>query len=77
MTALNKKRAAYTRQLTGSALFKVMACGMFDAKPLPEPTPAYSRLESWEQIAVKFESLFYHFIHLKFRHPEWRLGEMS
>ena len=36
--------AAYMRQCTGSSLFQVMACRLFSAKPLPEPTLIYSQL---------------------------------
>ena len=52
--------ATYMCQWTGSALFQVMACRLFGAKPLPEPVLAYCQLESWEQISVNFESEFYH-----------------
>ena len=53
--------AAYKRQWTGSALFQLMACRLFGAKPLPEQMLAYCQLDSWEQISVKFEFEFYHF----------------
>ena len=53
--------AAYMRQWIGSALVQVMACRLFGAKPLPEPMLAYSQLNSWEQISMKFESESYHF----------------
>ena len=49
------------RQWTWSTLVQVRACRMFGAKPLPEPMPGYSQLDSWEQISMKFESKFYHF----------------
>ena len=48
--------AAYMHQGTGPALFQVMACRLFGAKPLPEPILAYCQIDSWEQISVKFES---------------------
>ena len=38
-----------------------MACHLFGAKPLPEPTLAYCQLDSWQHISVKFELEFYHF----------------
>ena len=38
-----------------SALVQIMACRLFEAKPLPEPMLAYCQLDSWEQISVKFE----------------------
>ena len=41
---------------TGSVLVHVMACRLFGAKSLPEPILAYSKLDSWEQIAVKTKS---------------------
>ena len=42
--------AAYARQWTGPTLVQVMACRLFDAKPLPETMLAYRQLHSWEQI---------------------------
>ena len=53
--------AAYLRQWTGSALAQVMTCRLFGAKPLPEPLVVYCKLDSWEQISVKFEMEFYYF----------------
>ena len=53
------------RQWTGSALLQIMACRLFGTKPLPDPMMAYSQLDSWEQISVKFESEFYHFHSIK------------
>ena len=44
-----------------SALVQIMACRLFEAKPLPEPMLTYCQLDSWEQISVKFELEFYHF----------------
>ena len=41
-----------------------MSCRLFGAKPLPEPMLIYSKLDSSEEISVKFESEFNHF-HLK------------
>ena len=32
-----------------------MACRLFGAKPLPEPTQTYWQLDPWEQNSVKFE----------------------
>ena len=37
--------AAYMRQWTGSALVQIMACRLFGAKPLPEPTLTYSEMD--------------------------------
>ena len=54
-------KAAYMRQSTRSALFRVMACRLFGTKPLPEPILAYCQSDTWEQISVKFQSEFYHF----------------
>ena len=56
--------ATYMHQRTGSAMFQVMACRLFGAKPLPEPNLAYCQLNTWEQTAVKFGLYFWHF-HLK------------
>ena len=53
--------ATHVRQWTGPALVQVLACRLFGAKPLPEPMPVYCRLNSWEQISVKFEWELYHF----------------
>ena len=68
--------AAYMRQLSGSALVRVMACRLFDAKPLLEPVLVYCQLDSWEQISVKFELEFYHFHSRKCiwncRLPKWQ-----
>ena len=36
-----------------------MACCLFDAKPLPEPMLDEGQLDSWEQIAVKFELSYF------------------
>ena len=59
----------------GSALFQVMACRLFDVKPLPEPLLAYYQLDLWEQMSVKFESKVYHFHSRKCiwscRLPKW------
>ena len=41
--------AAYMRQYTGSALVQIMACRLFDVKPLSEPTLFYCQLGPWEQ----------------------------
>ena len=57
----NQINHAYMRQWTGSVLVQEMACRLFGAKPLPEPMLVCCRLNSWEQISVKFESEFYHF----------------
>ena len=74
--SLSPPSAAYMRQWTGPALVQVMACRLFSAKPLPQPTLAYCQLDSWEQISVKFESEFYNFDSRKCiwkcRRPEWR-----
>ena len=60
---------AYMHQWCGSALVQVMACLLFDAKPLPEPMLVYCQSHSWEQISVKFDSEFLSFsfkkMHLK------------
>ena len=46
--------AAYMCQWTGSALVQVMSCGLYCAKPLPEPMLTYWQLGPWEHISVKF-----------------------
>ena len=64
------------RQGTGSAWVQVMACRLFGAKPSPEPILFYGQLDFWQQISVKFESEFYHFLWRKCiwncRLPTWR-----
>ena len=57
--------ATYMRQWTVSSLVQVMACRLFCAKPLPEPVMVYCQLDSWQQVSVKFESEFYHFLSMK------------
>ena len=47
--------AAYKRRWNGSSLVQVMACRLFGAKPLPKPMLDYCRLDTWEQISVKFQ----------------------
>ena len=42
-------------QWIGSALVQVMACRLFGAKPLLEPTLIYGKLDPWDQTSVKFE----------------------
>ena len=53
--------ATYMCQWTWSSLNHITACRLFGAKPLPEPMLVYCRLDSWEQISVKFELKFCHF----------------
>ena len=50
--------AAYMRRWSGSTLVQVMACRLYGAKPLPEPMLTYSRLDTYKQISVKFESKY-------------------
>ena len=65
---------AYRHQWTGSALVKVMACGLFSAKPLPDPMLAYCQLDLRGQISVKFEFEFYHFHSRKYL---WSCRQMA
>ena len=58
--------ATYMHQWTGSALVQIMACCLFEAKPLPEPMLVYRQLDPWEQVSVKFEWEFYHFLSRKY-----------
>ena len=46
--------ATYMRQLIGSALVQIMACCLFDTKPLSKPMLGYYQLEPYEQTPVKF-----------------------
>ena len=50
--------AAYMRQWIGSALVQIMACRLFGAKPLSKPMLCYSQLYPFEQIKVKFETIY-------------------
>ena len=45
---------AYMRQLIESALVQIMACRLFDAKPLSKPMLEDCQLDPWEQMSVKF-----------------------
>ena len=53
-----------------------MACRLVGTKRLPESMLTYCKLESWEQISVKFELKFFHFHSRKCiwncRLPKWR-----
>ena len=49
------------RQRVGSALVQIMACRLFDAKPLLKPWMVCCQLNSLEQVSMKFESYFYHY----------------
>ena len=42
------------RQWIGSALVEIMACRLFDAKPLSQPLLGYYQLDSKEQTSVEF-----------------------
>ena len=46
--------AAYMLQWIGSALFQIMACRLFVAKPLSKPMLGYCQLAPLEQTSVKF-----------------------
>ena len=46
--------ATYMRQWIGSALFQIMACCLFSAKPLSKPMLGYCQLDCSEETAVKF-----------------------
>ena len=50
----SSQSATHMCQWTGPALAQVMACHLFGAKPLPEPTLTYCQLDPWEQTSVKF-----------------------
>ena len=67
--------AAYMRQWIRTALAQVMACHLYDVKPLPEPMLVYHRLDPLEQMSVKIELEFYHFHSRKCiwncRLPKW------
>ena len=53
--------AAYLREWNGSSMAQVMACRLFGAKPLSEPTLTHCLLYSWEYISVKFVSELFSF----------------
>ena len=60
----------------GTALVQIMACHLFDTKPLPEPVLVYCKFDFGEQFSVRFESEFAHFHSGKCTWkcclPEWR-----
>ena len=47
--------AAYMRQIIGWALFHIMACRLFGAKPLPKPMLTYCQFDPYVQTSVKLE----------------------
>ena len=49
--------ASYLHQWTGSAAVQVMACHLFNAKPLPEPMLPFCQLDLLKT-SVKFESKY-------------------
>ena len=57
------------------SLVQITTCRQVGTKPLPQPMLAYCRLDSLEQISVKFESELYNFHSRKFiqicRLPKW------
>ena len=58
---------AYMPQSTRPLLIQVMVCGLFIAKPLPEPVLAYCQLAHWNQFSVKFETKYdtFHYKYIK------------
>ena len=50
--------AAYMRQWIRSALVQIMACHLFDAKPLSKPILGYCQLAPQEETSVKFSSKY-------------------
>ena len=54
------------RQRTRSSLAHIMACRLFDAKPLSEQMLVYCELVRWEQTSGKFESKYDDFHSRKF-----------
>ena len=66
---------AYMRRQSKS-LVPIMACRLVGAKPLPATLMVYCQLDSWEQVSVKFELVFYHLHSRKCirmcRLPKWR-----
>ena len=52
---------AYMHRQPTTWLVQIMACHLFGAKPLSEPTLGYCHLDTWEQTSVKFNSKFKHF----------------
>ena len=57
--------AAYVYQWIGSALVQIMACRLFDAKPLSKPVLVYCQLDRYVQTSVKIPSKFKHFLSRK------------
>ena len=50
--------AAYMLQWISSTLVQMMACRLFDAKPLSKPMLGYGQLDPYEQTSVKFQSKY-------------------
>ena len=46
--------AAYMRQWTRSAVIQIMACRLFDAKPLSKPMLGYCQLDPWNKLQWNF-----------------------
>ena len=58
----------YMRRQSRTSLIQIMACRLFDTKPISEPMLEYCQLDHWEQTLVKFYSnsnIFIHKIHMK------------
>ena len=59
-----------------AAMVQIMACRLFDAKPLTEPMLTYCELKPWEQTSVKLEWKYQTFLSWKYTWkcclPYWR-----
>ena len=69
--------AAYMRQRIGWALFHIMACRLFGAKPLPKPMLTYCQLIgplgiNFSEIRTKIRSFSLKKMHLKRSPAKWR-----
>ena len=47
--------------ITRPSLVSIIVCCLFDARSLSEPMVGYCRLHSFQQISLKFKSIFNHF----------------
>ena len=65
----------YRQQYNIPTLFQIMACRLFDAKPLSEPMLPYCQLDPKEHISIKFHLKFkrkFKEMHLKMSSAKWR-----
>ena len=58
--------AAYMRQWIGSTLVQIVACRLFDTKPLSKPMQGYYQLgTNFSEILIEMQNLSFMKMHLK------------